>query len=175
MIHRFVLHSDKSFLAKYHLYWYHSLRAPYPLTAHYDHPLTYLVLNFIPTYAPAVLFRFHMLTYLLYLMMVSIEETFAYSGYTVMPTSFFLGGIARRTDMHLLTDGEGNFGSWGIMDWLCKTTVGDTDFVDDVTDEAEEREQRARQVYQATKRKAVAAGSGGSGRPKVSGNGTRRR
>lgn len=42
-----------------------------------------------------------------------------------MPTSFFLGGIARRMDVHLLSGAEGNFGPWGILDWICGTTVGD--------------------------------------------------
>ncbi|GIK02875.1 hypothetical protein Aspvir_006938 [Aspergillus viridinutans] len=124
-VHRYALHSKQYSVAKYHESWYHSLRAPFPLTAHYDHPIAYLLANFIPTYAPAMLFRLHMLTYLLYLSIISIEETFAFSGYSVMPTSFFLGGIARRTDVHLLSGAEGNFGPWGILDWMCGTTVGD--------------------------------------------------
>ncbi|GIJ83917.1 hypothetical protein Asppvi_002748 [Aspergillus pseudoviridinutans] len=124
-VHRYALHSKQYSVAKYHESWYHSLRAPFPLTAHYDHPIAYLLVNFIPTYAPAMLFRLHMLTYLLYLSIISIEETFAFSGYSVMPTSFFLGGIARRTDVHLLSGAEGNFGPWGILDWMCGTTVGD--------------------------------------------------
>lgn len=72
-----------------------------------------------------------------------------------MPTSFFLGGIARRTDMHLLEDGEGNFGSWGALDWICGTTVGDRDFEDDVVDEMEEHEieQRVRKALEASKKK----------------------
>jgi sterol desaturase/sphingolipid hydroxylase (fatty acid hydroxylase superfamily) len=135
-----------------------------------------LVSNFIPTYAPAVFFRFHMLTYLLYLVIVSIQETFTYSGYTVMPTSFLLAGTARRNDMHLLTDGEGNFGPWGIMDWLCKTNVEDADFADDGRDEAEELEQRAKQIYQATKRKAVpSTAAQATAAPRQKGNGGRRR
>lgn len=40
-----------------------------------------------------------------------------------MPTSFFLGGIARRVDMHLLSDAEGNFGPWGVLDWIFGTAV----------------------------------------------------
>ncbi|EAW07726.1 sterol desaturase family protein [Aspergillus clavatus NRRL 1] len=124
-IHRYVLHSRQYSVAKYHETWYHSLRAPFPLTAHYDHPAAYLLANFVPTYAPAMFFRFHMLTYLLYLSVISIEETFAFSGYSVMPTSFFLGGIARHTDVHLLSGAEGNFAPWGILDWMCGTTVGD--------------------------------------------------
>lgn len=155
VLHRYVLHSTSSFFAKYHRRWYHNLRAPFPLTAHYDHPLAYIVSKFIPTYAPAMLFRFHMLTYLLYLSAISIEETFAYSGYTVMPTSFFLGGIARRTDLHLIEDGEGNFGPWGVLDWLCGTTVGDRDVEDDVMDEMDEYEieDKVRRALEASKRK----------------------
>ncbi|KAF7588838.1 hypothetical protein BBP40_005085 [Aspergillus hancockii] len=125
--HRFVLHSPDYTVSKYHRTWYHSLRTPFPLTAHYDHPLAYLLTNFLPTYSPAMFFRFHILTYLLYLTVISIEETFAFSGYSVMPTSFFLGGIARRMDMHLLSGAEGNFGPWGILDWICGTSVGDED------------------------------------------------
>ncbi|KAJ5553506.1 hypothetical protein N7494_002884 [Penicillium frequentans] len=95
-VHRYVLHNSKSVFTRYmtraHRSWYHSLRTPFPLTAHYDHPLVYLLVRFLPTYLPALLLRFHMLTYVLFLSTVSLEETFAYSGYTVMPTSFFLGG-----------------------------------------------------------------------------------
>ena len=104
------------------------------------------------------MFRFHMLTYLIYLVIISVEETFAYSGYTVMPTNFFLVGIARRMDMHLLTYGEGNFGPWGIMDWIFKTTVGDAELIDDATDDAEEREReaRAKRAYEAAQKKSNA-------------------
>lgn len=109
-----------------------------------------------------MLFRFHMLTYLLYLSIISIEETFVYSGYTVMPTSFFLGGIARRTDMHLLLGAEGNFGPWGILDWVFGTTVGDTDVEDDIMDELEEHEveDKMRRAVQSSKRKIKAGASG---------------
>ncbi|KAA8652013.1 sterol desaturase family protein [Aspergillus tanneri] len=134
-IHRFVLHSKDNRLrivTEQHQLWYHSLRTPFPLTAHYDHPLVYLLANFIPTYMPGMLFRFHMLTYLLYMSVVSVEETFAFSGYTVMPTSFFLSGMARRTEIHLFSGAKGNFGPWGILDWICGTNVTDDD---DVLDE----------------------------------------
>ncbi|PWY89769.1 sterol desaturase family [Aspergillus heteromorphus CBS 117.55] len=128
-IHRHVLHSKKDFLrrhvAQYHESWYHSLRAPYPLTAHYDHPISYLIGNVFPTLIPAAVFRLHMVTYAIYLLLVSLEETFAFSGYSVMPTDFFLGRIARRTEMHLHRRGEGNFGPWGVMDWMFRTGVGE--------------------------------------------------
>lgn len=162
-------------MTKLHHFWYHQLHAPFPLSGHYDHPLTYLLSNFIPTYLPAVVFRFHMLTYLIYLVFISVEETFAYSGYTIMPTHFFLVGMARRIDMHVLTYGEGNFGPWGIMDWICKTTVGDTEVIDDAADDAEERarEKRARKVYDSPPRKS--AGSTPRAPKPTAGSANRRR
>ncbi|KAJ5486016.1 hypothetical protein N7530_000316 [Penicillium desertorum] len=163
VIHRYALHSRWSpMLAKWHRSWYHSLAAPFPLTAHYDHPVPYLVTRFIPTYAPAIIFRFHMLTYLLYLLFISVEETFAYSGYTVMPTNFFLGGIARRTDMHLLMGARGNFGAWGMMDWIFGTVVGDPHSDDESSDEPDERDMR--KAYEAAKRKAFIGSSSKSKR-----------
>lgn len=101
-----------------------------------------------------MLFRFHMLTYLLYLTIISIEETFAFSGYTVMPTSFFLGGIARRTDTHLVNSAQGNFGPWGILDWICGSAVGDT-IVDDMEAEMEEREidEKVKEAIEVSKRR----------------------
>ena len=139
-------------LTRYHTSWYHALKAPYPLTAHYDHPLAYLVGKFLPTYLPALLFRFHMLTFLLYLSAISIEELFAYSGYTVMPTSYFLGGISRRTDEHLLTNGEGNFGPWGVMDWVCSTTAQENLDIDyDVEDP--DLDAKVRRALEASRQK----------------------
>lgn len=126
------------------------------MTAHYDHPVPYLITKFIPTYAPAIIFRFHMLTYILYLLFISVEETFAYSGYTVMPTTLFLGGMARRTDMHLLMGGSGNYGPWGVVDWVLGTTVGEPQSDDETSDEADERD--ARRAYEAAKRKAIGSG-----------------
>ncbi|KAJ5494195.1 Fatty acid hydroxylase [Penicillium fimorum] len=153
-LHRYALHSRWSpVLAKWHRSWYHSLPAPFPLTAHYDHPVPYLITKFTPTYAPAIIFRFHMLTYLLYLLFISLEETFAYSGYTVMPTKLFLGGIARRTDMHLLMGAKGNFGPWGIMDWIFGTVLGDSSSDGNSSDESDEQ-QDMRRAYEASKRKA---------------------
>lgn len=96
-----------------------------------------MLTRFLPAYLPAIIFRFHLLTYHLYIAIISIEETFAYSGYSVLPSSFILGGIARRTDAHLLSKGKGNFGPWGLVDWICGTTVG-ADLLDDVEAEVEE-------------------------------------
>jgi hypothetical protein len=96
-----------------------------------------------------------MFTFLLYIAAISIEETFAYSGYTFMPTSFFLGGIARRNETHLIYSGEGNFGPWGILDWILGTSMGETDFEDDVRNEARDHQlgQRVRHAMDANNRK----------------------
>lgn len=153
-IHRYSLHSRDSFVGRYHRRWYHSLRAPYSLTAHYDHPAAYMLSRFIPTYGPAMLFRFHMLTYILYLAIISIEETFTYSGYKIMPTNFFLGGIARRVDMHVLSCGEGNYGPWGILDWICGTAVAErsTTSVEDSSDLQDEEEMEEYEIDEKVRR-----------------------
>ena len=140
ILHRYVLHSRMSpRLRKLHSSWQHSLPAPFSLVAHYDHPLTYLIHTFIPMYLPAILFRFHLLTYHLYLILISIEETFAYSGYNVLPSAFILGGIARRHEKHLMEGGHGNYGCFGLMDFCMGTSLG-TDLADDMIDEAEDKQ-----------------------------------
>lgn len=165
VIHRYALHSPASFVTKHHKSWYHSLKSPFPLTTHYDHPVPYLLSNFIPTYGPAALFRFHLLTYLIYLAIVSLEETFAYSGYSTMPTSFFLGGIARRVDTHLLSNGVGNFGPWGILDWICGTAVGDT-IEDDIREDFDESDmdEKMYRMMEKSRKKTKAAAKGKSRR-----------
>ncbi|PLB43786.1 sterol desaturase family [Aspergillus steynii IBT 23096] len=154
IIHRYILHSrDRrvSFITKTHRNWYHTLRVPFPLTAHYDHPALYLLGTFIPTYVPVALFRIHMLTYLFYMALVSLEETFAFSGYSVMPGKFILGGIARRTEIHLFTN-DSNFGRWGLVDWICGTlTVDDDDEDGGHRRELADKVQRA--VDESTSRK----------------------
>lgn len=122
-----------------HANWQHTIPAPFSLVAHYDHPIAYLIHVFLPTYLPAVLFRFHLLTYLLYLATVSLEETFAYSGYNMLPSAFVLGGIARRQEKHLRGGGRGNYGCFGLADFVIGTSVGE-DLVDDIIEEAEEKQ-----------------------------------
>ena len=152
VFHRYGLHSEASPLTHVHKKWQHAVPAPFTLVAHYDHPIPYLIHVFLPTYLPAVFFRFHLLTYLLYLAIVSIEETFAYSGYNMLPSAFVLGGIARRQEKHLMGVGNGNYGCFGLVDFAMGTSIGE-DLVEDVIDEAEEK-----QVAKKTKRKAKAAG-----------------
>ena len=132
--------------------WQHAVPAPFSLVAHYDHPIAYLIHVFLPTYLPAALFRFHLLTYLLYLAVVSLEETFAYSGYNMLPSAFVLGGIARRQEKHLMGGEYGNYGCFGLVDFAMGTSIGE-DLIDDVIDEAEEKK-----VAKKTKKKVKGVG-----------------
>ena len=157
-LHRYFLHSDSNmavarYLTERHESWYHSLPTPIPMSASYDHPAAYVVRSFVPQVVPAVLFRFHLLTYLLYLAVMCLEETFAYSGYSTVPTNFILGGIARRTDAHVACGGEGNYGCLGLVDWVMGTSVGE-DILDDLEGEADKHEVGPRV------RKKVASGKG---------------
>ncbi len=77
----------------------------------------------------------HLLTYLLLLALVSLEESLTLSGYSNIP-GIMLGGFARRQDLHSESRGRGNFAPWGLMDWIHGTSVGG-DVVEDIKDEAE--------------------------------------
>jgi hypothetical protein len=78
----------------------------------------------------------HILTYLVLIVLFSLEETFVYSGYNILPSTIMLRGMARRTDAHMMSEGEGNFGPFGILDWVHDTTLG-KDVVDDLKLEME--------------------------------------
>ena len=95
----------------------------------------------------------HLLTYLLFMSLVSLEESLTFSGYSTSP-SILLGGMTRRQDAHLASHGRGNFAPWGIMDWLHSTGVsGGGDIGDDVRDELDEHDvgRRAGEAWQGTK------------------------
>lgn len=82
-----------------------------------------------------------------------------------MPIGFFIGGIARRVDSHLASNGEGNFAALGIMDWVFGTTLGndseDEESVDfseaaaeasDIADRVVRRRPRRSQASATTRR-----------------------
>lgn len=141
-IHRFLLHTYDSILKTWHLNWQHSLDFPFSLVAAYDHPVNHLVSAWIPTILPAYLFRWHVLTWHLFLVLTSLEELFVFSGYSVLPSQIMLAGMARRTEAHFDSVKEngrvGNFGRLGLIDFLVGSTCQDEDDVlDDLQDEAE--------------------------------------
>lgn len=58
------------------------------------------------------------------------------SGYTVVP-GIMMGGVARRCATHYAGSGRGNYGAWGLLDWVHGTSLGKDDVVDDVKREGE--------------------------------------
>jgi hypothetical protein len=103
-----------------------------------------------------------MLTYMIYLLLLSLEEVFSHSGYRSVPTGFLLGGVSRRADLHVTTGGAGNFGTWGVSDWLCGTTVGES-VEDDIRQELQEHDvdDKIRKAISDTKRKVLEARENG--------------
>lgn len=153
--HRYLLHTYRTPLKTLHHQWQHSVRLPFSLVAAYDHPINYLVSEWLPVFFPAYLFRFHVLTWHVLLAIVSLEELFVYSGYAVLPSTIILAGMARRTDAHFksVTDRNevGNFGHLGLLDYVCGTTCkGEVDVVDDLQSEAgkHQLQQRAEEAVQ---------------------------
>lgn len=152
-IHRYLLHTHDSPLKSWHLQWQHSVKLPFSLAAAYDHPVCHLLVNWLPDFLPAYLFRFHVLTWHIFAAITSLETLFIYSGYAVLPSSIVLAGMARRTDAHFLTAASGreacNFGHWGILDFLLGTSCKDTASIfEDLQDEAQKHhlEERAQQA-----------------------------
>ncbi|KAF2873733.1 hypothetical protein BDV95DRAFT_489073 [Massariosphaeria phaeospora] len=131
-IHNHILHSPNGgTLANWHQTWHHSIYVPYSFVAAYDHPVCYLIHRFLPLYLTAITFRFHIMTYLLLVGLFSLEETFTYSGYNVLPSTIMLRGMARRNDAHMMSKGKGNYGPFGVLDWAHGTTLGG-DVMDDL-------------------------------------------
>jgi hypothetical protein len=79
------------------------------------------------------------MTYLLLLAIFSLEEVFTYSGYNVLPSTIMLRGMARRTDAHMMSKGQGNYGSIGVLDWTHGTTLG-ADVMYDVREEMDKHD-----------------------------------
>lgn len=86
----------------------------------------------------------------MYLAIVSLEETFAYSGYNVLPSGLILGGIARRQERHLMSEGKGNYSCLGICDFVVGTNLP-ADVLDDVREEAESNHAQERVKGRAKK------------------------
>ena len=137
-VHRYLLHGSGP-LARLHARYAHARRggAPYALVTYADHPLPLLVARLVPGYLPAaVAVRPHLLTWFLFTALTTVEETLSTSGYAAVP-GILMAGIARRTARHHASGGRGNYGPSGLLDWICGTSLGSDDIVDDVRDEAE--------------------------------------
>jgi len=142
-IQRFLLHpASPNPISNLHNTYAHSVCAPYAFTSHYDHPIPWIFSRFLPTYFPSIVFRTHLLTHFIFLSLVTLEETITFSGYTSIP-GILLGGIARRQDLHMESGGKGNFGAWGLLDWVHGTSLGN-DVMDDMKDEVEKHQVKER-------------------------------
>ncbi|OQO12250.1 hypothetical protein B0A48_02891 [Cryoendolithus antarcticus] len=129
LVHRYLLHNYDSPLKTWHLQWQHSVRLPFSIVAAYDHPVCYLLAVWVPAFLPAYLFRFHVLTWHIFVALISLEDLFINSGYAVLPSSIILAGMARRTDAHFVTAKRGdvcNFGHTGLLDLVFGTACKDT-------------------------------------------------
>ncbi|KAH6634734.1 hypothetical protein B0J18DRAFT_29216 [Chaetomium sp. MPI-SDFR-AT-0129] len=134
---------------------------PFSLQLKTDHPLPYVLHHFLPIYLPALALHYsipshnlHLLTYLLFIALTTLEETLSHSGYTIIP-GIVMGGMVRRTAVHYAAAGKktrggsgsgrgaGNFGSWGVVDWVCGTSLGG-DVMGDLREEAEKHRVRER-------------------------------
>lgn len=140
--HRFMLHSSRysPTLTRLHRQYAHSLKTPFPFSAAYDHPACYLMQRWLPMYLPALFFRFHLVTYLLFTALVGMEEALVYSGYSVLPSTILLAGMARRQEKHVMSGGRGNYAPYGILDFVHGTTLGDADVIDDLRQEVGKRD-----------------------------------
>ncbi|KAH6678786.1 sterol desaturase family [Plectosphaerella plurivora] len=154
----------------------HARRAPpFSLLVFADHPVPFLLHRFIPAFLPAAILRLHLLTYFVFMGIITLEETLAMSGYSTVP-GIVMGGIARRTAIHYAAGGDGNFGPWGVLDWAHGTSVG-KDVLEDVRDEAEKHAVKERSEKAAASGiSAVREGIEGftSGRGKAKGRSSRR-
>ncbi|QDS72566.1 hypothetical protein FKW77_000760 [Venturia effusa] len=140
-LHRYILHSPRSPFTKLHMAWQHALPVPFTLAASYDHPICYLIHHWVPLYVPAIALRVHILPFLLALSIATLADTISYSGYStaLLPSGVILPGMAHRVEGHFLSKGEGNFSSFGLVDWVSGTSVG-TDFIDDMKAEWDKRD-----------------------------------
>ncbi|KAK3389241.1 sterol desaturase family [Podospora didyma] len=154
-IHRHLLH-DKPvggrIAAQHKQCGAHARRAaPFSLLLMADNPIPFLLHRFVPLYLPAVAIslyggNLHILTYLLFVGLCTLEETLSMSGYSIVP-GIIMGGIARRTALHYAQP-AGNFGCWGILDWVHGTSLG-KDVMEDIHDEAEKHNVKGRSAKAA--------------------------
>ncbi|KAI2620039.1 sterol desaturase family protein [Hypoxylon sp. NC1633] len=143
--HRYILHSRRGGrVARLHAAYAHARKsaAPYALMLYTDHPVALLLSRTLPVYLPAAFVQPHLLTYFLFTILTTLEETLSMSGYSVVP-GIIMGGIARRSATHYASGGRGNFGAWGLLDWASGTSVG-KDVIEDIHDEAEKHQLKER-------------------------------
>jgi hypothetical protein len=170
--HRFLLHNPRFPLSKYHVAWQHSIPAPFALSAAYDYPPCYLLHHWLPVFLPAIAIRAHILPVLFALVLASLETLVTYSGYSILPSSILLPGMAKRIDNHFLAQGQGNFAAFGALDWCHGTSVG-RDVVDDMRAEWDKHDGETKMLDAGDRAGGLLEGVGDKVRGKA--NGRRRK
>ncbi|KAL7274185.1 hypothetical protein RUND412_002925 [Rhizina undulata] len=127
-IHRFLLHGTLPLpitipalnINYHHKTWQHAQKKPWVALCHYDHPAVDLLCKWLPVYLPAALLRFHVLTYFLFLSVVSLEEAVSHGGYKLknVPGLNVFTGVRNGVHGHFKSGGQVNFSPYGIMDWI---------------------------------------------------------
>lgn len=81
-----------------------------------------------------------------------------------------LGGVARRTELHVISDGDGNYGAWGILDWLGGSTVGET-VEEDIREELDQHDvdEKIRKMVEDSRQK-ISGATRGKTRRRVNNN-----
>ncbi|KAG5996261.1 hypothetical protein E4U52_006978 [Claviceps spartinae] len=136
-LHRQVLHGKSGLARKHAAYAHATSGAPYSLQVYTDHPIAIFFHRFLPVFLPSVIIRTHMLTYFFVIILTTIEETLAMSGYTFIP-GVIMSGITARTAIHYAGRGSSNYGAVGVMDWAHGTSKG-RDVLRDAKKEADKR------------------------------------
>ena len=146
--HRFVLHDSKRSptLTRLHTSWGHANPCS-SIQLYADHPLPLLTLHLTPILVPSLALRPHLLTYILFTALCTLQSTITSSGYRVVP-GIFLGGISRRTAVHYASGGSANFSVWGVLDWMHGTSKGG-DVLEDVKGEADKHNVKERSAKKA--------------------------
>ncbi|KFH44305.1 Methylsterol monooxygenase-like protein [Hapsidospora chrysogenum ATCC 11550] len=148
-LHRMLLHAggrNPPALTRWHTTFAHGGPTT-PLQLYTDHPVPLLLLQLVPVLLPSAVIRPHMITYLFFLGLCTVEATFVTSGYSIVP-GVILGGNARRNAAHYASGGRANFGAWGILDWAHGTSKGG-DVVEDIRDEADKHNLKERSAAKA--------------------------
>lgn len=142
-VHRFLLHNKdwSPTLTRLHKNWAHANPCS-SLQLYTDHPVPLLLLHLVPVLLPSLALGPHILTYMLFVALCTLQSTLTNSGYSVVP-GIILGGIARRTAAHYASGGSANFSAWGILDWIHGTSKGG-DVLEDVRDEADKHNVKER-------------------------------
>lgn len=95
-----------------------------------------------------------MITYMAFVALVSLEESVSHCGYASVPVGILLGRVARRTDLHVISGGEGNYSLWGVLDWLGGSTIEVS--TEDAPEESEvDVEEAIRRAVEESKRRVT--------------------